>query len=108
MARQAQESKQTDLRRADALRNDERILEAAKRLLEQSPSATLSDIAIAAGVSRSTLYRRFPDRDALIAKLDSRPQDGAVQLAESGEGPLPAGHWADSAPWHWTRSRFLT
>ena len=61
MARQAQESEQTDLRRADALRNDERILEAAKRLLEQSPSATLSDIAIAAGVSRSTLYRRFPD-----------------------------------------------
>ena len=43
MARQAQKSKQSDLRRADALRNDERILEAAKRLLEQSPSATLSD-----------------------------------------------------------------
>ena len=44
MARQAQESKRTDLRRADALRNDERILEAAKRLVEQSPSATLSDM----------------------------------------------------------------
>jgi AraC-like DNA-binding protein len=47
-----------ELRRADALRNDERILEAAKQLLEQSPSATPSDIASAAGVSRSTLYRR--------------------------------------------------
>jgi serine phosphatase RsbU (regulator of sigma subunit) len=93
-ARQAQEpdAKQTDLRRADALRNDERILDAAKRLLEQSPSATLSDIAIAAGVSRSTLYRRFPDRDALIAKLNARPQGGAVRLVQDAEGPLPTGH----------------
>ena len=92
MARQAQESKQKELRRADALRNDERILEAAKQLLEQSPSATLSDIASAAGVSRSTLYRRFADRDQLIAKLDARPEDGAVRRAEGGEGILPAGH----------------
>jgi AcrR family transcriptional regulator len=46
-------------RRADALRNDERILEAAARLLDHSPTATLSDIAAAAGVSRSTLSPRF-------------------------------------------------
>jgi serine phosphatase RsbU (regulator of sigma subunit) len=98
MAKQAQESKQTDLRRADALRNDERILEAAKQLLEQSPSATLSDIASAAGVSRSTLYRRFADRDQLIAKLDARPEDGAVRRAERGEGVIPAGRLGRQRP----------
>lgn len=92
MRKQAKDTKQTDLRRADALRNDERILDAAKRLLEQSPSASLSDIAAAAGVSRSTLYRRFADRDQLIAKLDARPQDGNLRRAETGEGPIPAGH----------------
>jgi serine phosphatase RsbU (regulator of sigma subunit) len=97
VASQAQESKQKELRRADALRNDERILEAAKQLLEQSPSATLSDIASAAGVSRSTLYRRFADRDQLIAKLDARPEDGAVRRAE-GEGILPAGHLGRQRP----------
>jgi serine phosphatase RsbU (regulator of sigma subunit) len=98
MARQAQESKQTDLRRADALRNDERILEAAKRLLEQSPSATLSDIASAAGVSRSTLYRRFADRDQLIAKLDARPEDGAVRRVGRSDGTLPTGHLGRQRP----------
>ncbi|HXS47614.1 MAG TPA: SpoIIE family protein phosphatase [Solirubrobacterales bacterium] len=90
-----QETKQTDLRRADALRNDERILDAAKRLLEQSPSATLSDIATAAGVSRSTLYRRFADRDQLVAKLDARPQDGALRRTKD---PLPAGHLGRQRP----------
>jgi serine phosphatase RsbU (regulator of sigma subunit) len=84
-------SKQTDLRRADALRNDERILDAAKRLLEQSPSASLSEIAAAAGVSRSTLYRRFADRDQLIAKLNARPRDGELRQAEAGRGLVPAG-----------------
>jgi serine phosphatase RsbU (regulator of sigma subunit) len=83
--------KQTDLRRADALRNDERILDAAKRLLEHSPSASLADIVSAAGVSRSSFYRRFPNRDALIATLNARPQDGDVRLAEDAEGPVPAG-----------------
>ena len=39
--------KQTNLRRADALRNRERILDAAERMLERSPSATLVDIAAA-------------------------------------------------------------
>jgi serine phosphatase RsbU (regulator of sigma subunit) len=85
----------TDSRRADALRNDERILEAAKRLLEQSPAASLSDIAAAAGVSRSTLYRRFADRRQLIAELDARPQDGALRSAPDS---LPPGRLGRRQP----------
>jgi serine phosphatase RsbU (regulator of sigma subunit) len=82
------ESQAADLRRADAARNDERILEAAKRLIEHSSSATLSDIAAAAGVSRSSVYRRFKDRDHLIAQLDARREDGSLLPARD---PLPAG-----------------
>src|SRR6202012_1590835 len=82
-------------RRADSLRSEERILTAAKRLLEHAPSATLSDIAAAAGVSRSTFYRHFPDRDALLAKLDERPEGGAVQ--QSGD-LLPPGRLGRSRP----------
>jgi serine phosphatase RsbU (regulator of sigma subunit) len=81
-------TKTADLRRADALRNRERILDAAERLLEQSPSATLSDIAAAAGVARSTLHRRFASRADLIAALRERPQD--PEMEPSGP-PLPAG-----------------
>jgi serine phosphatase RsbU (regulator of sigma subunit) len=82
-------------RRADSRRNEERILTAAKRLLEHSPAATLSDIAAAAGVSRSTLYRHFPDRAELIARLDQRPEDGAVQPAA---GSLPTGRLGRTRP----------
>ncbi len=82
-------------RRADALRNDERIFDAAKRLLEQSPSASLSDIAAAAGVSRSTLYRRFANRDQLVAELGDRPQDGALRRSPD---PLPPGRLGRRRP----------
>lgn len=79
---------QGDPRRADARRNRERLLDAAKRMLKRSPSATLSDIAAAAGVSRSTLHRRFPSRGALLAALEEHPHETAV---EASEAPLPSG-----------------
>jgi AcrR family transcriptional regulator len=62
-------------RRADALLNEQRILDAARRLLAQSPSATLTEIATAAGVSRSTLYRRFASREELVAAIGERPSE---------------------------------
>jgi AcrR family transcriptional regulator len=52
--------------RADALRNQRTILQAAARLLVEDPSASMQAIADAAGVSRPTVYRRFPSRDELI------------------------------------------
>lgn len=90
-------------RRADARRNRERILDAAGRLLAHSPAATLGEIASAAGVSRSTLYRRFRDRDELIAAVSERsgerhsPSAGDPAAgrphgpAATADGPLPAG-----------------
>src|SRR5206468_6230609 len=51
--------------RADARGNRERILDAAGRLMDQSPTATLADVAAAAGISRSTIYRHFSGRGEL-------------------------------------------
>jgi serine phosphatase RsbU (regulator of sigma subunit) len=87
--------KQVELKRADAMRNRERILDAAERLLERSPSATLAEIAAAAGVARSTLHRRFASRHALLAALRERPQETAL---DRPSGVLPTGRLGRERP----------
>jgi AcrR family transcriptional regulator len=56
--------------RADARRNREQIVAAAREVfLEQGINASLEEIARRAGVGIATLYRRFPDRHALIRQV---------------------------------------
>lgn len=53
--------------RADAARNRELLLEAAKRVFtEAGARASLEEIAREAGVGIGTLYRHFPTREALL------------------------------------------
>lgn len=52
--------------RADARRNVSAILDAAVGALQQDPSATLAQIATAAGVGRITVYGHFKSRAELI------------------------------------------
>jgi AcrR family transcriptional regulator len=53
--------------RADARRNIERLVEAAREAFATlGPTAPLDDIARAAGVGSGTLYRHFPNRIALM------------------------------------------
>jgi AcrR family transcriptional regulator len=69
--------------RADARRNRERLLVAARaQLTAEGPEAALDDIARAAGVGIGTLYRHFPTRDQL---LEAVLQDAFDELeAEAG------------------------
>ncbi|MFC5835007.1 TetR/AcrR family transcriptional regulator [Nonomuraea insulae] len=56
--------------RADARRNLGKIVEAAAEVVaERGVNAPMEAIAKRAGVGVGTLYRRFPDRDALIAAV---------------------------------------
>lgn len=56
--------------RADAQRNRDAILTAAKEVFgEQGIEAPLNEIARRAGVGQGTLYRRFPTRQALIEAI---------------------------------------
>ncbi|MFJ8025298.1 TetR/AcrR family transcriptional regulator [Streptomyces sp. NPDC096311] len=53
--------------RADAVRNSEKLLRAAREIFaEQGPDAPLEDIARRAAVGISTLYRHFPDKAVLV------------------------------------------
>ncbi len=57
----------TDAMRADARRNHEQVLVAARDLfLERGLDAPLDEVARRAGVGIGTLYRRFGDRDGLV------------------------------------------
>jgi AcrR family transcriptional regulator len=56
------------------------ILEAASHVLAiRGEAGSMAEVASAAGVGRSTLYRYFPTREALLDKL------ARVALAEAGE-----------------------
>lgn len=56
--------------RADALRNRERIVTAAREMfVEFGPEVPLDEIARRAGVGNATLYRNFPDRSTLVHEV---------------------------------------
>jgi len=58
---------------------------AAHALAEHGNRANMADVAAAAGVSRATLYRYYPDREALLGALASRAlADAAARLADAG------------------------
>jgi AcrR family transcriptional regulator len=69
--------------RADAARNRGALVAAAAEAFSHAGvTASLDDIAKAAGVGPGTLYRHFPTRDDLVlAVID----DGLLALAEHGE-----------------------
>ncbi|SHK57564.1 TetR/AcrR family transcriptional regulator [Actinacidiphila paucisporea] len=74
-------------RRADAARNAELLLAAAKRLFAQEgPDVALDEVARQAGLGNATLYRHFPTRgDLLVAVYADEVAElcrGAAVLAE--------------------------
>ena len=57
-------------RRADAFANVSRIVKAAREVFSsEGPGATLTQVAARAGVGNATLYRHFPNRQALAAAV---------------------------------------
>jgi AcrR family transcriptional regulator len=79
--------------RKDAARNRERVLQAARELFaERGLGVTLNDVAHHAGVGVGTVYRRFPDKQALIDALFQKRLDEWGQIFEEG--------LADPDPWH--------
>jgi AcrR family transcriptional regulator len=77
--------------RADAARNREKLIAAAREAFaEGGTSTSLEDIARRAGVGIGTLYRHFPSRQALLE---------AVYVGEVQAICRSAGDLAELAPW---------
>src|SRR6202022_2153931 len=73
--------------RSDAVRNRERVLEAAKAVFSAGGAdASLEAVAKCAGVGIGTLYRHFPTREDLFEAVYRREVDQLGDLAEQLKG----------------------
>src|SRR6185436_19946970 len=79
-------------RRAQAARNDGRILDAAREVFLADPEAPISAVAALAGVGISARYRRFPSKQDLLRALAA---DGLTTSIADMEAALAS----DAAPW---------
>lgn len=78
--------------RRDAERNRERILTAARELFAaRGLDVTLDDVGRAAGVGVGTVYRRFPNKEALV---DALFEEELEKMSAAAERAL-----ADEDPW---------
>jgi AcrR family transcriptional regulator len=79
-------------RRAQAARNDQRILDAARAVFVADPGAPISAVAERAGVGISALYRRYRSKEELLRRLSS---DGLRRYIAEAEAALAD----DGDPW---------
>ncbi|MFI8534557.1 TetR/AcrR family transcriptional regulator [Streptomyces aquilus] len=66
------------------------VLRSAAALLTRKSTATMDEVAKAAGISRATLHRHFAGRDALVRALEAlgiEECEAALDAARLAEGP---------------------
>ena len=77
-------------RRADAERNRDKILAAARTAFAGSDAeVSMAEISRRAGVGMATLYRNFPGRRELLEALYTDQVDAICEAAESVDGDTP-------------------
>ena len=81
-------------RQAEAARNHERLMSAAREVLAATPDAPMAHVASHAGVGVATLYRRYASRDALVAETwlaSVREVEAQARVALDRAGMFPWG-----------------
>ena len=77
-------------RRADAERNREKILAAARAAFaDPDAQVSMAEISRRAGVGMATLYRNFPGRRELLEALYTDEVDAICEAAETVDGETP-------------------
>lgn len=69
-------------RKAQANRNDQAILDAARQVFVADPAAPISAVAKEAGVGISALYRRYASKEELLQTLCANGLDTYIACAE--------------------------
>jgi len=87
--------------RADKARNRNHILDVAEQLfVEQGVTGSMDAIAKRAGIGPGTLYRHFPNREALLAALlqarDEELDDRVEVIAQEGDSGLVLQRWLEA------------
>ncbi len=83
----------TAARRRESAETVDRVLEAAERLIKEDAfhAATMDELAVAAGVSRATVFNRFGSKLGVLEALFTRGMEGpemaAIQEALALEDP---------------------
>ena len=70
----------------EAARNDDLILDAARRLFVANATAPIAEVAMLAGVGVSALYRRYPSKEHLLREL---ARDGLTRYIVGNGNALP-------------------
>jgi AcrR family transcriptional regulator len=70
-------------RKAEAARNDGRILDAARAVFVADPGSPISAVAERAGVGISALYRRYPSKEDLLRTLCGNGLRAYLDAAEA-------------------------
>jgi AcrR family transcriptional regulator len=84
----------TAARRRESAETVDRVLEAAERLIKEDAfhAATMDELAVAAGVSRATVFNRFGSKLGVLEALFTRGMEGpemeAIQEALALEDPV--------------------
>jgi AcrR family transcriptional regulator len=79
-------------RRAQAARNDQRVLDAARAVFTADPGAPIAAVAERAGVGIGALYRRYRSKDALLQRLSL---EGLQRYIDAAQAALAD----DTDPW---------
>jgi AcrR family transcriptional regulator len=86
----SQPTSQSPARRADAARNRDTILSAARAAFAASDAqVSMAEISRRAGVGMATLYRNFPGRRELLEALFTDEVDAICQAAKTVDGESP-------------------
>lgn len=95
MTAKASSRVRTPARRADAERNREKILAAARAAFaEPGGEVSMAEVSRRAGVGMATLYRNFPGRRELIEALYTDEVDGICAAARTVDGETPGERFA--------------
>ena len=89
---QAETQRPLSGRRAEAARNDGRILAAAREVFTDDPAAPIQAVAARAGVGIGALYRRYGSKETLLATLCDEGLSAYVAALESAVAD-------DGEPW---------